>query len=149
LVQRDPAKKPNERARESHWFGLDGHWACTILQAERNRTSPVTARRMLASPSHTAGYRVARRFGRATRAACVMACVPFLWTACNSSDATAPLSPPLVVPDGGPVAPAALVLDRVIGADTLRPGSIVVLEGSGFATGPLDNAVTIGGVAAT
>lgn len=81
-----------------------------------------------------------------------MACAPFLWAACNTSDATAPLSPALVLPvetpNVAPTSSTALVLDLVIGADTLRPGGVVVLEGSGFATGPFDNTVTIGGATA-
>lgn len=81
-----------------------------------------------------------------------MACTPFLLTACNSSDAAAPLSPVPTVPAETPAtpvaAPALLQVDRIIAPDTVRPGDVLALEGSGFATGPLDNTVTVGGVAA-
>ena len=37
-----------------------------------------------------------------------------------------------------------MVVDRLLAADTLRPGAVIVIEGSGFATGPFDNVVRLG-----
>jgi len=71
----------------------------------------------------------------------VMACGLPVWSACNGGDATAPLA--ASVPAPAPV--AELRVHRVVAPDTLRPGALMVLEGTGFATGPLDNEVTLVG----
>jgi len=104
----------------------------------------VTIVRMPATTSPPTIYERACRFRRAIRAVVVMACGLPLWSACNGSDATAPPASSIPAP-----APAAeLHVSRVIAPDTLRPGALIAIEGSGFATGPLDNdlAITSGSV---
>ena len=68
-----------------------------------------------------------------------------LWTGCNGGDATAPRQTDLdtETPATAPAPTAPLRLERVIGPDTLRAGSLFALEGDGFATGPLANDVRI------
>ncbi len=76
---------------------------------------------------------------------------PILWGACNTSDVTAPQQSVIVTPPAAPSVPvpnAPLQVDRLIAGDTLRPGAVVIIEGSGFATGPMDNVVTLGSVQA-
>lgn len=82
-----------------------------------------------------------------------MVLVPIVWGACSTSDVGAPQQPGVVTPPTAPpvtpATPAPLVVDRLLAADTLRPGAVVVIEGSGFATGPFDNIVKIGTAAAS
>ena len=106
---------------------------------------------MFATPSDIGTYQNVSQKWRALRALCVMACGSIVWTACSTSDVTSPQQSGVVTPalPTQPVAPTPLVVDRLLGADTLRPGAVIVIEGSGFATGPFDNVVTLGSAQAS
>lgn len=75
-----------------------------------------------------------------------MVSAPFLWTACNNGDATAPLAPEEYASNPAPA--AAFSLARVVGPDTAVGGSRLLIEGTGFGTAASDNRITIAGVSA-
>ncbi len=104
---------------------------------------------MSVTPTNTSTCKGARQFGRVLRAGAVMVFGPFLWGACNSGDATAPIAaaptqPSLPTP---PATVQPVVVSRVIAPDTVLAGSTIVFEGSGFSAAASGNTVTLSNAA--
>lgn len=111
-----------------------------------SRSHAVAAAAAAPRATHAPAIGCASRPRPALRLA-LLACALPVWLACRGGDATAPhVTPatPATPAAGTPAAPAApLTVARLVGPDTLRPGDILALEGSGFSVAAHDNEVVL------